>query len=192
MEELTINSFNNQRGGGRSKLPQQKGERCNESIRASQVLVIGADGEQLGVLSISEALYKAKEVGLDLVEVSPDSNPPVCRIMDYGKRKYELQKKKQETKRRQSISQIKEIRMRPKTDEHDYQTKLRHIMRFLQDGDKCRVAILFRGREIMHKDRAESMMRRIIEDVEELGKVEQEPKIEGKSLGMLLVPNVKK
>ena len=112
--------------------------------------------------------------------------------MDYGKRKYELQKKKQETKRRQNVSQIKEIRMRPKTDEHDYQTKLRHIIRFLREGDKCRVAILFRGREIVHKDRAEAMMHRIIEEIQDVGKVEQEPKIEGKALAMLLVPNVKK
>ncbi|MDE7468722.1 MAG: translation initiation factor IF-3 [Desulfovibrionaceae bacterium] len=191
MEELTINPFNNQRGG-RSKLPQQKGERCNEAIRATEVLVIGADGEQLGTLPIAEALSRARSAGLDLVEVSPDSKPPVCRIMDYGKRKYELQKKKQETKRRQNVSQIKEIRMRPKTDEHDYQTKLRHIIRFLREGDKCRVAILFRGREIVHKDRAEAMMHRIIEEIQDVGKVEQEPKIEGKALAMLLVPNVKK
>lgn len=192
MEELTINSFNNQRGGGRSKLPQQKGERCNEFIRASEVLVIAEDGEQLGVLPIADALSRAKSVGLDLVEVSPEANPPVCRIMDYGKRKYELQKKKQETKKRQSLSQIKEIRMRPKTDEHDYQTKLRHILRFLSEGDKCRVAILFRGREIVHKERAEAMMQRIIEEIQEVGKVEQEPKIEGKALAMLLVSTIKK
>lgn len=191
MEELTINPFNNQRGG-RSKLPQQKGERCNEAIRASEVLVIGADGEQLGVLPIAQALSHARNAGLDLVEVSPDSNPPVCRIMDYGKRKYELQKKKQESKRRQNVAQIKEIRMRPKTAEHDYQTKLRHIIRFLSDGDKCRVAILFRGREIVHKEREEAMMRRIIEEIQDVGRVEQEPKIEGKALAMLLVPNVKK
>ena len=191
MEELTINPFNNQRGG-RSKLPQQKGERCNEAIRATEVLVIGADGEQLGTLPIAEALSRARSAGLDLVEVSPDSKPPVCRIMDYGQRKYELQKKKQETKRRQNVSQIKEIRMRPKTDEHDYQTKLRHIIRFLREGDKCRVAILFRGREIVHKDRAEAMMHRIIEEIQDVGKVEQESKIEGKALAMLLVPNVKK
>ena len=191
MEELVINQFNNQRGG-RSKLPQQKGERCNEAIRASEVLVIGENGQQLGVLSITEALSYAQSTGLDLVEVSPDSKPPVCRIMDYGKRKYELQKKKQETKRRQNVSQIKEIRMRPKTDEHDYQTKLRHIIRFLSDGDKCRVAILFRGREIVHKDRAESIMQRIIEDIQDIGRVEQEPKVEGKALAMLLVPVVKK
>ena len=131
----------------------QDGVRRNEMIRAREVRVIGADGEQLGILQRNEAIALAKEAGMDLVEVASTSEPPVCRIMDYGKFKYEQQKKKQEAKKRQSVVQIKEIKVRPKTDDHDYETKLRHIRRFLEDGDRCKVTVFFRGREIVHKDR---------------------------------------
>lgn len=134
----------------------------------------------------------AKEQGLDLVEVSPNADPPVCRIMDYGKFKYEQQKKKQEAKKNQTVVQIKEIKVRPKTDEHDYETKVRHIRRFLEAGDRCKVSVFFRGREIVHKDRGESILDRIIEDTKDIGRVEQEAKSEGRVLQMLLVPIVKK
>ena len=120
-------------------------------IRAREVRVIGADGEQLGILPRNEAIEKAKEAGLDLVEVAATTDPPVCRIMDFGKFRYEQQKKKQEAKKRQTVVQIKEIKVRPKTDDHDYETKLRHIRRFIEDGDRCKITVFFRGREIVHR-----------------------------------------
>jgi len=166
----------------------QDGVRRNEMIRARELRVIGADGEQLGILPRNEALALAKEVGLDLVEVAATSEPPVCRIMDYGKFKYEQQKKKQEAKKRQTVVQIKEIKVRPKTDDHDYETKLRHIRRFLEDGDRCKITVFFRGREIVHKDRGLAILDRVVQDLAEVAKVEQEPRAEGRTLQMLLVP----
>ena len=153
-----------------------------------EVRVIGADGEQLGILQRNEAIALAKEAGMDLVEVASTSEPPVCRIMDYGKFKYEQQKKKQEAKKRQSVVQIKEIKVRPKTDDHDYETKLRHIRRFLEDGDRCKVTVFFRGREIVHKDRGISILERVVQDLADVAKVDQEPRAEGRTLQMLLVP----
>ncbi|MDR3073346.1 MAG: translation initiation factor IF-3, partial [Deltaproteobacteria bacterium] len=138
--------------------------RRNEQIKARELRVIGAEGEQLGILGRAEALAVAKEQGLDLVEVAAAADPPVCRIMDYGKFKYETQKKKQEAKKRQTVIQIKEIKLRPKTDEHDYQTKVNHIRRFLDSGDRCKVTIFFRGREIVHKDRGQVVLDRVVED----------------------------
>lgn len=170
----------------------QDGVRRNEQIRAREVRVIGADSEQLGILGRNEAIALAKEHGLDLVEVAATADPPVCRIMDYGKFKYETQKKKQEAKKRQTIVQIKEIKVRPKTDDHDFETKVRHIRRFLDDGDRVKVTVFFRGREIVHKDRGVAILERIISDVKESGKVEQEPKAEGRTLQMLLTPLPKK
>ncbi|MBQ3059633.1 MAG: translation initiation factor IF-3 [Desulfovibrio sp.] len=171
----------------RREMPQD-GVRRNEMIRARELRVIGADGEQLGILPRNEALTLAKEVGLDLVEVAATSEPPVCRIMDYGKFKYEQQKKKQEAKKRQTVVQIKEIKVRPKTDDHDYETKLRHIRRFLEDGDRCKITVFFRGREIVHKDRGLAILERVVQDLAEVAKVEQEPRAEGRTLQMLLVP----
>ncbi len=166
--------------------------RRNEQIRAREVRVIGAEGEQLGILPRLDALQIAKDGGLDLVEVAATAEPPVCRIMDFGKFKYEQQKKKQEAKKNQSVVQIKEIKVRPKTDDHDYETKVRHIRRFLEDGDRVKVTVFFRGREIVHKDRGQSILERVIEDVKDIGKVEQDPSAEGRTLQMLLVPLPKK
>ena len=157
-------------------------------IRAREVRVIGADGEQLGILPRNEAIEKAKEAGLDLVEVAAASDPPVCRIMDFGKFRYEQQKKKQEAKKRQTVVQIKEIKVRPKTDDHDYETKLRHIRRFIDDGDRCKITVFFRGREIVHKDRGQDILSRFVADLADVAKVEQEAKAEGRTLQMLLVP----
>ena len=157
-------------------------------IRAREVRVIGADGEQLGILPRNEAIEKAKEAGLDLVEVAAASDPPVCRIMDFGKFRYEQQKKKQEAKKRQTVVQIKEIKVRPKTDDHDYETKLRHIRRFIEDGDRCKITVFFRGREIVHKDRGQDILSRFVADLADVAKVEQEAKAEGRTLQMLLVP----
>ena len=126
----------------------QDSVRRNEMIRAREVRVIAADGEQLGILQRNEAIALAKEAGMDLVEVSSNSEPPVCRVMDYGKFKYEQQKKKQEAKKNQTVVQIKEIKVRPKTDDHDYETKVRHIRRFLEDGDRCKITVFFRAAQL--------------------------------------------
>lgn len=164
------------------------GVRRNELIHAREVRVIGAEGEQLGILQRNEAIAMAREIGCDLVEISSNATPPVCRIMDYGKFKYEQQKKKQDAKKRQAVVQVKEIKVRPKTDEHDYETKLKHIRSFLEDGDRCKVTVFFRGREIVHKDRGIEILERIVKDLEDVGKVEQEPRAEGRTLQMLVVP----
>ena len=160
--------------------------------KARDVRVIGAEGEQIGILPRMEAIALAKEAGMDLVEVAATADPPVCRIMDFGKFKYEQQQKKKEAKKNQSVVQIKEIKVRPKTDDHDYETKLRHIRRFLTDGDRCKVTVFFRGREIVHKDRGQAILERVIEDTKDIGKVEQEPSAEGRTLQMLLMPLPKK
>ena len=154
--------------------------------------LIGADSEQLGIVDRNEALQLARDRGLDLVEVAATADPPVCRIMDYGRFKYETQKKKQEAKKRQTVIQIKEIKLRPKTDEHDYQTKVNHIRRFIEDGDRCKVTIFFRGREIVHKDRGQTMLDRVVEDTKDVAKVEQEARAEGRTLFMMLTPLPKK
>lgn len=140
----------------------------------------------------TDAIAIAKENGFDLVEVAATAEPPVCRIMDYGKFKYETQKKKQEAKKRQTVVQIKEIKVRPKTDDHDYETKVRHIKRFLEEGDRVKVTVFFRGREIVHKDRGLSILDRVVLDTKDVGKVEQEPRSEGRTLQMLLTPLPKK
>jgi len=157
-----------------------------------EVRVIADDGSQLGIIPTSEALRLAQEKGLDLVEVAAAADPPVCRIMDYGKYKYQQQKKQQEARKKQTVIQVKEIKVRPKTDEHDYQTKLKHIRRFLEEGDRCKVAVFFRGREVVHKDRGLSILERMVVDLGELAKVEQEPRFEGRIMNMMLAPSVKK
>ena len=153
--------------------------------------VIGAEGQQVGILSTDEALALAAEQGLDLVEVAPNAEPPVCRVMDYGKYKYEQQKKQQEARKKQTVVQIKEIKVRPKTDEHDFNTKVKHIRRFLEEGDRCKVTVFFRGREIVHKDRGENILTRVVQAVEDIAKVEQEPRAEGRTLFLLLAPKAK-
>ncbi len=154
--------------------------------------LIGSEGEQLGVVGRNEAIEMAREKGMDLVEVAATADPPVARIMDYGRFKYEQQKKKQEAKKRQVVVHIKEIKMRPKTDEHDYQTKLNHVKRFLDEGDRVKVTIFFRGREIVHKERGATVLDRVIEDTKEVAKVEQEARAEGRTLQIMLVPLPKK
>ena len=150
--------------------------------------MIDHDGNQLGVFVTHEALKRAEEVGLDLVEISPMSKPPVCKIMDYGRYKYEQSKRKHEQKKKQAVVQIKEIKMRAATDEHDFQTKLRHIKRFLESGNKVKVSIRFRGREMAHIDLGQDRMKRVAEEVKELGQAESIPKMEGRQLLMMLSP----
>ena len=166
--------------------------RRNDQIRAREVRLIGPEGEQLGLIARNEAIAMAMEKGMDLVEVAAAADPPVCRIMDYGKFKYEQQKKKHEAKKRQVVVNIKEIKMRPKTDEHDFETKLKHIRRFLEEGDRVKVTIFFRGREIVHKDRGVAVIDRVIEETKDLARVDQEPRPEGRTLQMLLAPLAKK
>ncbi|WP_415717002.1 translation initiation factor IF-3 [Maridesulfovibrio sp.] len=151
-------------------------------------MVIDDEGNQLGVLPTREALEIAQERGLDLVEVAEKADPPVCKIMDYGKFKYQQQKRKQEAKKKQTVIQIKEVKFRPKTDEHDYQTKLKHIRRFLEGGDRCKVTIFFRGREIVHKDRGLAVLERVQQETLDISKMEQAPRSEGRTMNMMLAP----
>jgi translation initiation factor IF-3 len=160
----------------------------NQKIRAPQIRLIGEDGTQLGIVPLEEALARAAEEKLDLVEVAPKASPPVCKIMDYGKYKYLQAKKLQEAKKKQTTIQVKEVKIRPKTEEHDYQFKLRHIKRFLSEKNKAKVTIMFRGREIAHSELGLKVLERIIVDIEEEGIVEQAPKLEGRNMIMILAP----
>lgn len=166
----------------------EKQVNVNEKIRASQVRVIGQDGQQLGVLSLKHALDLAAQEDLDLVEVAPNADPPVCKIMDFGKFKYQQSKRSQEAKKKQTVIQVKEVKIRPKTDEHDLQVKMRHIKRFLGQKDKAKVTILFRGREIAYADQGMKVLERIKEELKDEVIVEQPPKMEGRNLVMILAP----
>ncbi|SFM65209.1 bacterial translation initiation factor 3 (bIF-3) [Thermodesulforhabdus norvegica] len=150
--------------------------------------LIGTDGKQLGIVPLSQALQIAEEEGLDLVEVAPQADPPVCKIMDYGKYKYQLSKKSQEARKKQTVIQVKEVKIRPKTDEHDFQTKLRHIRRFLSQRNKAKITVLFRGREIVYKDQGYQILERIRQELEGEAVVEQMPREEGRNLVMVLAP----
>jgi translation initiation factor IF-3 len=150
--------------------------------------VIGAEGEQVGILTIEEALASATEVGLDLVEVAPNSDPPVCRIMDYGKFVFEQNKKAQSAKRKQKQTHVKEVKFRPGTEEGDYQVKLRNLVRFLTQGDKTKVTLRFRGREMAHKELGLELLQRVQADLDEYGTVEQQPQLEGRQMIMVISP----
>lgn len=165
--------------------------RRNEEIDASQVRVIDAAGEQAGVMPLREAIETAKSEGLDLVEVSPTADPPVCRIMDFGKYLFELNKKAQTSKRKQKQVHVKEIKFRPGTDEGDYQIKLRKLKEFLEDGDKTKVTLRFRGREMAHQELGANLLKRVREDLDELGVVEQMPQMEGRQMIMVIAPKKK-
>ncbi|MDI6790661.1 MAG: translation initiation factor IF-3 [Thermodesulfobacteriota bacterium] len=166
----------------------EKRVRINWQIRAKEVRLIGADATQLGITPLEEALKAAEAEGLDLVEIAPTAQPPVCRIMDYGKFKYEQSKKTQLAKKKQVVIQVKEVKFRPKTDEHDYQFKLRHIRRFLEDKDKVKVSVRFRGREIAFSGQAVNILNRIRTEIEDIGKIEYEPKMEGRDMVMIVAP----
>ncbi|WP_258930433.1 translation initiation factor IF-3 [Desulfoferrobacter suflitae] len=160
----------------------------NERIRAQEVRVIGQDGSQLGIVPLKKALDLAAEEHLDLVEVAPNANPPVCKIMDYGKFKYQQSKRSQEAKKKQTVIQVKEVKVRPKTDEHDLQVKIRHIKRFLAQKDKAKVTIVFRGREIAYTDQGVKILERIEEELRDEAVVEQHAKMEGRNMVMILAP----
>ena len=160
----------------------------NEEIRDSNVRLIAADGSQVGVVSRDEALDEAKRSGLDLVLIAPDAEPPVVKVMDYGKHLFELKKTKAAQRKKQKQIQIKEMKFRPGTEEGDYQVKLRNLVRFLEDGDKAKVSLRFRGREVVHPEIGMNLMTRIAEDLDELGQVESAPKFEGRQMIMVLAP----
>jgi translation initiation factor IF-3 len=162
--------------------------RINEQVRAPEVRLIGPDGEQIGIMPIREALAQAAEAHLDLVEVAPQANPPVCRIMDYGKFKYQQSKKQQEARRRQTTIQVKEIKVRPKIEEHDMSFKLKNSRRFLSEGDKVKISVIFRGREIAHTDRGLKILAQMAETLADVGTVEQAPRLEGRSMSMIVSP----
>ena len=168
--------------------PSKDGPRINEDIRAAKILLIDQNGEKQGIMPISAALEAADEVGLDLVEISPNSDPPVCKILDYGKFKFQEQKKKNEARKRQKTVEIKEIKLRPNIDTHDYDVKAKAMHRFFEEGDKVKVTLRFRGREMAHQDLGMNVLVRVRDELEALAKVEQMPKLEGRQMVMVLAP----
>lgn len=168
--------------------PSRDGPRVNEDIRVPQVRLIDQDGEMLGVMSARDAIQRAYSVGLDLLEISPNADPPVCKILDFGKFKYEQQKKKNEAKKRQKVIEIKEVKVRPNIDENDYQVKLRAMKSFIEEGDKVKVTLRFRGREMAHQDIGVKVLERIRGDLDTTTKVEQMPKMENRQMVMVLTP----
>ncbi len=168
--------------------PEKEGPRVNEDIDNAQVRLVDADGEMIGVVPTEEALDRAADAGLDLVEVSPNADPPVCKILDFGKLKYENQKKKAEARKKQKTIDVKEIKMRPGIEEHDYQVKMRSMRRFIDDGDKVKVTLRFRGREMAHQDLGAKVLDRVRDDMDEMAKVEQFPQMEGRQMTMVFAP----
>ncbi|GBR01600.1 translation initiation factor IF-3 [Asaia lannensis] len=168
--------------------PTREGPRVNEEIRVPQVRLIDADGEMAGVMTTRDALARAYSVGLDLLEISPTAEPPVVKILDYGKFKYEQQKKKNEARKKQKVIEIKEVKVRPSTNENDYQVKLRAMNAFLAEGDKVKVSLRFKGREMAHQELGIKMLERIRTEMEDKAKVEQMPKLENRQMIMVLAP----
>ena len=165
-----------------------KGPKANERIRASEVQVISSDGKNLGTLSTQEAINMARQEGLDLIEISPNANPPVCKIIDIGKYKYDLQKKAHKAKKKQRVMNLKEIKLRPVTEIHDYNFKIKNAQKFLTKGDKVKFTIRFKGREFQHASLGNDLMEKIKQDIEPIGRVELEPKFEGKQMIMVIQP----
>lgn len=168
--------------------PAREGPRINDEIRVPQVRLIDDRGEMIGVMSAREALIRAYDVGLDLVEISPNAVPPVCKILDYGKYKYEQQKKANEARKKQKVVEIKEIKVRPNIDDHDYDVKMKQMKNFIGEGDKVKVTLRFRGREMAHQELGVKVLERIRNDLNELVKVEQMPKLENRQMVMVVAP----
>ncbi|AUH63192.1 translation initiation factor IF-3 [Paracoccus zhejiangensis] len=164
------------------------GPRVNDRIRVAEIRLIGPEGENVGVVPPSVGLRMAEEAGLDLVEISPNAVPPVCKVMDLGKFKYEQQKREAEARKKQKIIDIKEVKFRPGTDTHDYDVKMRSVMKFLGEGDKVKITLRFRGREMAHQDLGLDLLNRVREDVGETGKIESMPKLEGRQMVMMIAP----
>jgi translation initiation factor IF-3 len=174
----------------RGATPPQKeeGHRINHRIEVREVRLIGSDGQNIGVVPTRQALMMAEEANLDLVEISPDARPPVAKILDYGKFKYQEQKKASEARRKQKVIEIKEIKMRPMIDDHDYDVKMKAIRRFFEDGDKVKITLRFRGREMAHQELGHKLLDRVRKDTGEFAKVEAEPRFEGRQIVMVLAP----
>ncbi|MDF1803921.1 MAG: translation initiation factor IF-3 [Thalassobius sp.] len=166
------------------------GPRINDRIRANEIRLIGADGENVGVVTPQQAMGLAEDAGLDLVEISPNAVPPVCKIMDFGKFKYEQQKRESEARKKQKIIEVKEVKFRPNTDTHDYEVKMRNVVKFLENGDKVKITLRFRGREMAHQNLGRELLERVAVDVKEmnLGKIENMPKMEGRQMIMMIGP----
>ena len=160
----------------------------NYEINVPQVRLVGPDGEMIGIVSAREAMARAEDTGFDLVEISPNADPPVCKLLDFGKFKYEQQKKKNEARKKQKIIEVKEIKLRPNIDDHDYDVKMRAATGFLDEGDKVKVTMRFRGREMMHQDLGMNVLMRVKEQLDPLAKVEQTPQLEGRQMTMVLAP----
>jgi translation initiation factor IF-3 len=175
-----------------STIAQERTHRLNREITAPEIRLTGVNNEALGIVSVMEAIRAAEEAEVDLVEIAPNANPPVCRLMDYGKFKYQEQKKAHEAKLKQKVIEVKEIKFRPATDDHDYQTKVRKLHEFLEEGDKAKVTMRFRGREMTHQDLGMKVLERIKSDLEAVSQVEAMPKLEGRQMVMVLAPKRKK
>jgi translation initiation factor IF-3 len=167
---------------------QKDGPRINEDIRVREVHLIDNEGHNLGNVPIAEALTKAQEVGLDLVEISPNATPPVCKLLDFGKYKYQEQKKQAEARKKQKVVEVKEIKFRPMIDDHDYDVKMRSMKRFFEEGDKVKVTLRFRGREMAHQELGVKLLDRVKDDTGKIAKVESEPRVEGRQMVMVLAP----
>ncbi len=168
--------------------PSREGPRVNDAINVPEVRLIDETGENVGVVSVRDAMQMAMDAGLDLVEISPHAAPPVAKILDYGKFKYEAQKKANEARKKQKTIDVKEIKMRPNIDDHDYQVKMRSIQRFIDEGDKVKVTMRFRGREMVHQDLGLAVLNRVRDELEEIAKVEAHPKVEGRQMIMVIAP----
>ena len=173
----------------RQEMPSSSdGPRINEMINSRSVRCIDPDGEQLGILSIDEAMNKAEELGLDLVELQPNADPPVCKILDYGKHKYQAQKRANEARKKQKIIEVKEIKLRPNIDQHDYQVKMKAVRKFIDGGDKVKITLRFRGREMAHVELGTDLLSRVQEDIDDFAKIESMPKMDGRQMTMILAP----
>ena len=166
-----------------------QGPKANERIKALDVQVIGSEGNNLGIMQLKQAIQQARDEGLDLIEISPNANPPVCKIMDMGKYKYDLQKKANQAKKKQKEVSLKKIKIRPCTEIHDYNFKIKNAKKFITKGDKVKFTVKFKGREMQHVDLGKDLMKRIIEDTKDIGKVETQPKFEGRQMIMIIQPN---
>ena len=164
--------------------------RVNEDIRVREVRLVSEDGEQLGIVPVREALAMAQEKGVDLVEVAPSAKPPVCRMMDYGKFRFEQSKREKESRKKQKVISVKEVKMRPNIEEHDFQTKAKNARKFLTAGDKLKFTIMFRGRQITHPELGEKLCRKLAEELSDIATIEKQPKVEGRNMVMILVPKL--
>jgi translation initiation factor IF-3 len=191
---VSIEALNNRRIKTIARRPhnapptRDTGPRVNDKIQSAEIRLIGAEGENHGVVTPQRAMELADEAGLDLVEISPNAAPPVCKIMDFGKFKYETQKREAEARKKQKIIEVKEVKFRPNTDTHDYDVKMRNVVKFLGNGDKVKITLRFRGREMAHQNLGRALLERVADDIQEIGKIENMPKMEGRQMIMMIAP----